>query len=165
MAKKSKHVKAVSKIPILSGREALEALRKPTEPRRRQWKDRLAMSKVPPAPPPTESLDDEFTSKAAAPTKNEAPTTPAKSDAVTTPPAAASNLSVLDAAAQVLTDADKPLNAGAIMQQMLTKGLWSTKGKTPAATLYSALIREIAAKGKETRFQKTERGLFTCKSK
>ncbi len=157
MAKKSKYVKAVSKIPILSGREAIEALRKPTEPRRRQWKDRLAMSKVPPAPPRTELLDDEFTSKAPAPAKNETPTAP---------PATTSNLSVLDAAAQVLTDADKPLNAGAIMEQMLTRGLWSTKGKTPAATLYSALIREISAKGEDARFQKTERGLFTvCKIK
>jgi hypothetical protein len=33
-------------------------------------------------------------------------------------------------------------------------------GATPAATLYSAILREIKAKGKESRFVKTERGKF-----
>ena len=31
---------------------------------------------------------------------------------------------------------------------------------TPEATLYAAIIREIAAKGKAARFRKVERGLF-----
>jgi len=43
---------------------------------------------------------------------------------------------------------------------MLAKGLWKTSGKTPAATLYAAIIREIAAKGKEARFRKVGRGQF-----
>jgi hypothetical protein len=47
-----------------------------------------------------------------------------------------------------------------IVEKVLAKGLWQTKGKTPAATLYAAIIREIAAKGKETRFHKTDRGMF-----
>jgi len=33
-------------------------------------------------------------------------------------------------------------------------------GQTPHATLYSAILREIAKKGKESRFTKTERGKF-----
>jgi hypothetical protein len=35
--------------------------------------------------------------------------------------------------------------------------------KTPHAALYSALIGEIATKGKETRFVKTKRGRFAAK--
>lgn len=37
-------------------------------------------------------------------------------------------------------------------------------GKTPHATLYSAILREIATKGNEARFKKTERGHFTINS-
>jgi hypothetical protein len=43
------------------------------------------------------------------------------------------------------------------------KGLWkSPGGKTPEATLYAAIIREIAAKGKDARFKKHERGVFVA---
>jgi hypothetical protein len=44
---------------------------------------------------------------------------------------------------------------------MATQGLWTSPGgKTPAATLYSAIIREIKLKGGEARFRKVERGKF-----
>ena len=43
---------------------------------------------------------------------------------------------------------------------MLAKDLWKTNGRTPQATLHAAIIREIAAKGKEARFHKAERGRF-----
>ena len=47
---------------------------------------------------------------------------------------------------------------------MAEQGLWaSKKGKTPSATLYSAILREINVKGKESRFRKTERGQFAAK--
>ena len=39
--------------------------------------------------------------------------------------------------------------------------MMSPGGKTPAATLYSAILREIQTKGKEARFKKSDRGLFT----
>ena len=38
----------------------------------------------------------------------------------------------------------------------------SPGGKTPEATLYAAMTREIAAKGRESRFKKVERGLFVA---
>lgn len=38
--------------------------------------------------------------------------------------------------------------------------LTSPGGKTPHATLYAAILREITVKGKDARFQKTERGHF-----
>ncbi len=66
----------------------------------------------------------------------------------------------LDAAAQVLADAKEPLNTKEMVARMLAKGLWKTSGKTPAATIYAAVIREIAAKGKDARFRKPERGRF-----
>ena len=47
---------------------------------------------------------------------------------------------------------------------MESKGYWkSPGGKTPHATLYSAIAREIGAKGRESRFAKSERGKFTLK--
>ena len=44
------------------------------------------------------------------------------------------------------------------------KGYWKSDGKTPHATVYSAIIREIAAKGKESRFKKVDRGRFAANS-
>jgi hypothetical protein len=68
-------------------------------------------------------------------------------------------LSGLDAAALVLKKAGKPMNFKDITEKVLALG-WKTSGKTPQATLYAAAIREIAAKGKQARFKKTDRGLF-----
>ena len=68
--------------------------------------------------------------------------------------------SALDAAAQVLAEAGEPLSCHVIMDCMLAKGLWQTKGKTPAASLYAAVIREIAKKGEASRFRKVSAGKF-----
>lgn len=67
----------------------------------------------------------------------------------------------LDAAAKVLAEAGEPMSCKTIVDRMITKGLWQTKGKTPAATIYAAIIREIAAKGEKARFRKVARGKFT----
>ena len=69
-------------------------------------------------------------------------------------------LSGLDAAAKVLHDAGVAMNVKAIMAEIHDKSLWKSNGATPEATVYAAMIREIAAKGKESRFKKTERGMF-----
>jgi hypothetical protein len=46
---------------------------------------------------------------------------------------------------------------------MAQKKLWeSPNGKTPAATLYAAILRELTTKGKDSRFQKTEPGKFAA---
>ena len=68
-------------------------------------------------------------------------------------------LSGLDHAAQVLAESKKPLNAKTIAERTIAAG-WETKGATPHATLYAAMIREIKAKGENSRFKKTDRGLF-----
>lgn len=69
-------------------------------------------------------------------------------------------VSGLDAAAQVLAKAGKPMNAREMVDAALGQGLWKSGGKTPAATIYAAIIREIAAKKDAARFKKTDRGLF-----
>ena len=66
----------------------------------------------------------------------------------------------LDATAQVLAEAKDPMGTKEMVERMLAKGLWKTNGKTPAATIYAAIIREIAVKGNESRFRKTDRGHF-----
>ncbi|MBI2191985.1 MAG: winged helix-turn-helix domain-containing protein [Planctomycetes bacterium] len=77
---------------------------------------------------------------------------------------ACGTMSGLDAAAKVLGDAGEALNCKVIVERTLEKGLWKTGGKTPSATVYAAIIREIAKKGGESRFQKAERGMFTIKA-
>jgi len=62
----------------------------------------------------------------------------------------------LDAAVRVLQEAGKPMQCGEIVQQALAKGYWQTKGATPAATLYAAMVREVAAKGTKARFRRAE---------
>jgi len=70
-------------------------------------------------------------------------------------------MSGLDAAAKVLEEAGQPMTVKEMVEAAETKGYWkSPSGKTPHATVYSAIIREIAAKGNEARFRKTERGKF-----
>jgi hypothetical protein len=73
----------------------------------------------------------------------------------------AKKASALDAAVRVLGENGAPMNCPEMIEAMATKGYWSSPGgATPAATLYSAILREINAKGKEARFVKTERGKF-----
>ncbi|MBX3435861.1 MAG: winged helix-turn-helix domain-containing protein, partial [Pirellulales bacterium] len=72
-------------------------------------------------------------------------------------------VSALDAAAQVLAASEVPMRAKEMIAAMEAKGLWkSPGGKTPEATLYAAIIREIAAKGTAARFKKHERGVFVA---
>ena len=66
----------------------------------------------------------------------------------------------LDAAVQVLADSKEPMRSKDIVDKMLNQGLWSTKGKTPHATIYAAIIREIQNKGDASRFEKADRGQF-----
>jgi hypothetical protein len=72
-------------------------------------------------------------------------------------------VSALDAAAMVLAVSEVPMRATEMIAAMRTKGLWTSPGgKTPEATLYAAIIREIAAKGDKARFRKHERGVFVA---
>ena len=75
--------------------------------------------------------------------------------------ATAKKLSARDAAAKVLAETDQPMNCQELIAAMAAKGYWTSPGgKTPQATLYSAILRELTVKGKDARFVKTERGKF-----
>ena len=91
---------------------------------------------------------------------SEAATPPAAPKAAKAKKEPKPKLSGLDAAAQVLADKGEPMSCKTIVETMLAQGLWQTNGKTPAATLYSAILREIDGKPGEARFVKTSRGLF-----
>ena len=90
---------------------------------------------------------------------------PAKKAAPKKPKSASDKqLSALDAAAKVLGESKEPLNTKQMIEVMATKGYWTSPGgKTPHATLYSAILREIGAKGADARFQKVDRGQFTIR--
>lgn len=74
--------------------------------------------------------------------------------------------SALDAAAQVLAglskaEAQTGVTAPDLIDRMSTSGLWTSPGgKTPAATLYAAMIREITRKGDASRFKRVAPGRF-----
>ena len=66
-------------------------------------------------------------------------------------------LSGLDAAAKVLADSKEPMNAKAIVERATAEGPYEPgDGKTPEATLYSAMLRD-----KKARFHKADRGVWT----
>ena len=72
-------------------------------------------------------------------------------------------LSGLDAAAKVLADKGEPMRVRDIVEVAAKKGYWKSKaGKTPEATVYAAIIREIRDKGVDARFVKKGRGLFAA---
>ena len=104
-----------------------------------------------------------------APKALDAPATasPAETKAPKTKPAEKKpkKVSAIDAAARVLGEAKEPMNCQELIKQMADKGYWTSPGgKTPHATLYSAILREIGTKGKGSRFTKTERGKFAANS-
>jgi vancomycin resistance protein YoaR len=71
-------------------------------------------------------------------------------------------VSAIDAAAKVLAESGQAMNCQEMIKAMAEKGYWTSPGgKTPQATLYSSILRELQTKGKDARFKKTERGRFT----
>ncbi|MEO8271652.1 MAG: winged helix-turn-helix domain-containing protein [Aureliella sp.] len=73
-------------------------------------------------------------------------------------------LSCVGAALKVLAESGQPLNTKEMIDAMGQKGYWSSPGgKTPHATLYSAILRNLSA-GDGARFVKTERGRFVART-
>jgi hypothetical protein len=97
-------------------------------------------------------------------TKNKKTTAKAaKKTAPKKAPKATKKLSALDAAARVLSENGGSMSTKELIEAMAAKKLWeSPNGKTPAATLYAALLREINTKGADSRFKKTEPGKFAA---
>ncbi|TWT51057.1 hypothetical protein Pla22_38330 [Rubripirellula amarantea] len=81
-----------------------------------------------------------------------------------TPTGGEKKLSCVRAALQVLETAGEPMNSQEMITAMVEQNLWeSPGGKTPHATLYSAILRDLK-RGDESRFVKTERGRFTVRA-
>jgi len=107
-----------------------------------------------------EALDAKTTPASGAPATEAKATKAAKK----AKPPKEKKVSAIDAAAQVLAGSKEPMNCKEMIDAMAKKALWTSPGgSTPWATLYSAIIREISLKGKESRFTKTERGKFAAK--
>ena len=90
---------------------------------------------------------------------------PRKAKATTpeTTDASEKRLSCVAAALKVLSESSEPMNAQELITAMEAKGYWTSPGgKTPHATLYSAILRDLA-KGDDSKFVKTERGRFTVR--
>lgn len=71
----------------------------------------------------------------------------------------------LDAACQVLSEeaGEGGMSAAELIDRMRERSLWiSPSGKTPSATLYAAMIREIARLGEEARFRRVAPGRFAA---
>jgi hypothetical protein len=109
----------------------------------------------------TKASSTKGTKKAAAP-KAAKPVAKAKGmPKADTKSPAADKLSQIAASERVLAEANEPMTCKAMVEAMSAKGYWSSPGgKTPEATLYASLLRQIRDKGADATFQKTGRGLF-----
>ncbi|HYW79200.1 MAG TPA: winged helix-turn-helix domain-containing protein [Thermoguttaceae bacterium] len=110
---------------------------------------------------PTAATDAKTAAKATKEAKPEPAATRAKQGDDAKPKKAKAKMSGLDAAAKVLLEAKKPMGTKQIVEVAFAKKYWQSGGKTPAATLYAAIIREIAIKKKDSRFRKAGRGKFS----
>src|SRR5579862_5360799 len=89
-------------------------------------------------------------------------TKPSAKPARTKRPKGTAKMSGLDAAAKVLAGSGKPMGCADLTKLILSRGLWKTGGKTPAATINAAMVREIRDKKGTSRFRKAGRGLFAA---
>jgi hypothetical protein len=117
--------------------------------------------------PPTATDKTRKRAAARGPKTTAAAKTPKQAAVTETAPAKATvkpkakKLSALDAAAKVLAETGQAMTCAALIEAMAAKGYWTSPGgKTPSATLYSAILRELKTKGANARFKKTDRGQF-----
>jgi hypothetical protein len=119
-------------------------LRKPISEKAKEAAQEQTKTTTPPHTPPQVQTQTDESSTTASPKKERTQTKPGG----------------LSCAARVLAEEARPLSCPEMVKLMLEKGYWKTDGKTPAATIYSAILMEIKKKGADSRFRKTERGKF-----
>jgi len=75
-------------------------------------------------------------------------------------------MGLVSAAIRVLQDTgNEPMSCPDMVKQATERGYWQPRaGKTPASTLYAAILREVRDKGETSRFRKTDRGRFALAS-
>lgn len=72
----------------------------------------------------------------------------------------AAKTTLLEGVAQVLQQTEQPLHARDITKALLEQGLWSTKGKTPEATVSAQLYTDIKKKGTASAFVQAGKNTF-----
>jgi len=148
-AKKNRKASAAAETRKATAPDAVNALAQPAD---------LAASTVPPEPVGTDAAGRP--PAAAAGPKGRSKSSKGKGESGASLPESG-RLSALDAAARVLEEAGRPMTCQEMITTMAEKGYWTSPGgKTPAATLYSAILREVQTKAGVSRFVKTERGKF-----
>jgi len=85
---------------------------------------------------------------------------PAKTVSATAADVKPRKTSLLGAAAILLKAAGEPMNCADLTNAAIENDLWTTKGRTPANTLFAAISTEIAKKGAASRFRKIGKGMF-----
>lgn len=109
----------------------------------------------------TKAGSTKVTKKAAAPKAAKPAAKVKKTATAETKDPGTGKLSQIAAAKRVLAETKEPMTCKAMVEAMSAKGYWSSLGgKTPEATLYASLLRQIRDKGADATFQKTGRGLF-----
>jgi hypothetical protein len=73
------------------------------------------------------------------------------------------SMPLLDAAAVVLRESKTPLSTREIVALIVERKLWKPTGTTPWQTLNTALNRDIAANGTQSRFKKKDRGKYALR--
>jgi hypothetical protein len=117
----------------------------------------------PPAAEPVSPVPEPPPAEAATGTTGAPASVPAQPKRQRKAPAAPKEkkVSALDAAARVLAEEGRPMSCPELIAAMAARGYWTSPGgQTPAATLYSALARELTTKGAAARFRKVGPGRF-----
>jgi hypothetical protein len=139
---------------------------KPTKGRSRKAVSNEKPRAAPPEPPVAEPLS--IPTLEPAPTGTATSTQGEKVSATRSSPGEPGqqpSRSALEAAVQVLRETGQALTCRELITWMAAQGYWrSPKGKTPASTLYSSLLREIQTKGERARFVKIARGKFALRA-
>lgn len=73
-------------------------------------------------------------------------------------------MNTLDAAYQILLAAGEPLHVREIVRRMLEQELWTTRGKTPEATVDSCITVDMKQRGDGSRFRRAGKRTFTVRS-
>ena len=72
-------------------------------------------------------------------------------------------MSVLSAAIQILKKSGSPLHAKDLASQMIAEGLWTSDGKTPAATVSAQLYSDIKNNGDKSPFERVGPQIFALR--
>src|SRR5260370_29310475 len=72
-------------------------------------------------------------------------------------------MNVLQAAEQVLTEAEKPLHYQEITRRMLQRQVWTPQAKTPDRTVNASITTDISKYGSSSHFQRTAEGVYALR--